>query len=128
MIAVLPIGEVLFDGQPTHVALPVEILYLPAAHNSHVPPFGPVKPALQAHAVITVLEASEFEPVGQVEQGALPVVFLYVPVVHSLHVLPAGPENGPVKPMLQAHAVTDVLPADDCDLKGHAMHGPPNAP
>jgi len=77
----LPAGELEFNGQALHVefaeaptaveyvpvpqslqaADPVNALYLPAAHAVHVPPSGPVDPALQVHAVKEVLPAGALE-------------------------------------------------------------------
>ena len=33
--------------QSVHTAAPVDVLYFPATHAAHVPPFGPVEPVLQ---------------------------------------------------------------------------------
>jgi len=79
--AELPPGELEFDGQALHVefaeaptaveyvpaaqsvqvAFPFNALYLPATHAVHVPPSGPVDPALQVHAVEEVLPAGALE-------------------------------------------------------------------
>ncbi len=79
--AVLPAGELEFDGQALHVELaeapsgveyfpasqsmhasdPVEALYLPATHAVHVPPSGPVDPALQVQLVEAELPTGEME-------------------------------------------------------------------
>ena len=54
--------------QSVQVALPVTILYLPATHAEHVPPFAPVNPALQVQAALAELETGAFEFKGQVKQ------------------------------------------------------------
>ena len=79
--AALPAGELELDGQAMHVefaeaptaaeyvpapqsvqtADPVDVLYLPATHAVHGPPFGPVDPVLQVQFVKAAL------PVGEVE-------------------------------------------------------------
>jgi hypothetical protein len=45
---------------------PVDVLYFPATHAAHGPPFGPVDPALQVQLVKAALPAGELELVGQV--------------------------------------------------------------
>jgi hypothetical protein len=52
-------------AQSEQVAVPVNVLYLPATHAVHVPPSGPVDPALQVHAVKEVL------PIGALEVSAV---------------------------------------------------------
>ncbi len=94
--------ENVLAAQSVHTALPVAILYLPAAQEVHVSPFGPVKPMLQVQAATAELEIGELEPVGhaihvvatvaptvveyvpppQSVHAALPVAVLYLPVVH----------------------------------------------
>jgi hypothetical protein len=136
--AVLGLGDIVFAGQvkqvdatvapavpeyvpapqSVHVPLPLAILYFPATHALHTPPFGPVYPALQAQAVTTVLVPGEFElpgharqvvtpvaadvpeyvPTPQLLHATLPVVLLYLPAAHGEHV----PPSGPVYPALQA--------------------------
>jgi hypothetical protein len=54
-----------FAGQALQAADPVNVLYLPATHAVHVPPSGPVDPALQMHAVKEVL------PIGALEVSAV---------------------------------------------------------
>ena len=83
--AVLPADELEFDGQAMHAefveaptaveyvpapqsvqtADPVDVLYLPATHAAHGPPFGPVDPALQVQFVKAELPAGELEFDGQ---------------------------------------------------------------
>ena len=122
-------------AQSVHVALPVAGLYLPATHNTHTPPSGPVKPTLHVQAARTALEIGELELVGhpiqvvatvaptvveyvpaaQSEHAALPVAVLYLPVMHEVHV----PPSGPVKPTLQVQAVRATLEIGELELAGH---------
>jgi hypothetical protein len=41
-----PAGDTELAGHAVHAAGPVASLYFPASHAVHVPPFGPVNPAL----------------------------------------------------------------------------------
>jgi hypothetical protein len=50
--------------QSAHAALPLAILYFPATHAAHGPPSGPVKPILQAQALIAELPPGELVPAG----------------------------------------------------------------
>jgi hypothetical protein len=120
------------------VALPVAILYLPATHAVHAPPFGPVNPTLQVQAVRATLEIGELELVGhpiqvvatvapavveyvpaaQSVQTALPVVVLYLPAAHCEHTPPLGPVN----PALQVQAVRATLEIGELELVGHVVH------
>jgi hypothetical protein len=85
--AALPAGELEFDGQVMHVEAPTAVeyvppaqsehlpsvmaevafdaLYFPATHAVHVPPLGPVHPALQVQFVKDALPAGEVEFDGQ---------------------------------------------------------------
>ena len=49
-------------GQMLHNPAPDTALYIPAAHAVHVPPFGPVKPALHAQSEEASLPAGEDDP------------------------------------------------------------------
>ena len=62
----LPTGELEFDGQVSHVAAPGLGLKVPAPHDVHVPPSGPVDPLLQVQAVETELPNEESAFVGHV--------------------------------------------------------------
>ena len=122
-----------------HAALPVAVLYLPAAHAVQVPPSGPVKPTLHVQAARAELASGELELVGQAPhvvatvapavveyvpaehsvQTALPVAVLYLPATQAVHV----PPSGPVYPALQAglkQAVLDVLAWGEVKPAGHA--------
>jgi hypothetical protein len=74
-------------AQSVHTILPVAILYLPATHVVHVPPFGPVKPALQVQAVSAELEIGELELVGHATHVATPVAATAVEYVFPPQVL-----------------------------------------
>ena len=49
-------------GQMLHDPAPDTALYVPATHAVHVPPFGPVKPALHAQSEEASLPAGEDDP------------------------------------------------------------------
>jgi len=73
---------------------PVAGLYVPAAQMVHVPPSGPVYPALHTHWEMEVLPAGECELEGHVTHEAsavAPVVERYLPAPHRVHdALPAA--------------------------------------
>jgi hypothetical protein len=120
------------------VALPLAILYVPTPHGKHVPPSGPVDPALQVQAARAELKTGELElpghvwqvdaavapavgeyvPTPQLEQAALPPPSLYVPVAHGAHT----PPFRPVYPALQVHAVTAELVLRESAFTGHTTH------
>ena len=50
------------EGQLLHDPAPDTALYVPAKHAVHVPPFGPVKPALHAQSKRASLPAGEDDP------------------------------------------------------------------
>ncbi len=99
--------------QFVHASEPCDALYLPAAQSAHVPPWGPVEPALQVQLVKPALPAGELEsdgqgvhveltaaptaveylPAPQSVQAAHPAASLYFPASHCVHVPPAGPED-----------------------------------
>ena len=88
MRARLVLGELEFVGQLVHTAAPVVSLYVPAAHAVHVPPLGPVKPALQVQAISTELAIGELEPVGHPRQVVATVAALvveYFAAAQSVH-------------------------------------------
>ena len=64
-MTVLPAGEVESAGQFRQSEEPVSALYEPPKHCVHVPPSGPLDPALHLHTVMTVLAAGELEIAGQ---------------------------------------------------------------
>jgi len=53
-----------FDVQGTHTAFPVPVLYLPAAHKVHTPPFDPAHPVLQTQSFDASLPSGEAEFAG----------------------------------------------------------------
>ncbi len=72
-----------------HATLPLAILYVPATHAAHGPPFGPVYPALQMQAVTAVPWPGELEFAGHVKQfvtAEAPVEAEYVPGAQLVHV------------------------------------------
>ncbi len=90
--AVDPAGDDFPAAQLVHTAVPVDVLYVPCAHTVHVPPFGPVYPAMQIHAVEDVCpedECAEFD--GQAVHPCEPLDGLYVDAPHAEHVPPFGP-------------------------------------
>ena len=50
------------EGQLLHDPAPDTALYVPAAHAVHVPPLGPVKPALHLQSEEASLPAGEVDP------------------------------------------------------------------
>jgi hypothetical protein len=129
--------------QFVHTALPLAILYVPAAHGeqdppgpvypapqgvtTHGPPAGPVLPALQVQAVTAVLELCEAELSGhvtQVDDEIWPVPVEYVPVVQDVHAaLPVASLYVPA-PHTEHDTPSPVYPA----LQGGTAHGPPAGP
>ncbi len=116
--AVLPAAELEFPGQAANVEATVAVEYVPMAQLRHalakvaptvaeylltpqavhVPPFGPVYPALHTHWVEAVLTCAEFEPTGQTVHNAVPVTALKVPATQGGH----GPLLAQVYPTLHA--------------------------
>jgi len=97
-------------SQSIHSALPVLFLYFPATQNTHEPPLGPEKPALQIQSVVSSLAiadtvfrghawhtsntaptAMEYFPNTQFVQSALPALILYFPATHGSHAPPCAP-------------------------------------
>jgi hypothetical protein len=122
--------------QLVHVALPLAILYVPPPHSKHVPPSGPVDPALQVQAARAELMLGELELSGHVTQvdatvaaavpeyvpdpqfshTTLPLAILYVPATQAEH----GPPSGPVYPALHVQAATAVLTLGELEFAAHA--------
>ncbi len=74
--------------QSVHASLPALVLYFPATHVVHVPPFAPVNPALQVQAARAELASGELELAGHVihvVEIVAPVLVEYVPVEQSVH-------------------------------------------
>jgi hypothetical protein len=59
--------------QSMHAELPVMILYFPARHAVHAPPFGPVYPRLQRQLLERLLPLRDCEFPGQIVQVSTPV-------------------------------------------------------
>jgi hypothetical protein len=120
------------------VAVPVNVLYFPAAHAAHGPTFGPVDPALQVQLVKAALPSGEVEfdgqalhvefaeaptaveyvPPKQFVQAAVPVNTLYFPAAHAAH----EPPFAPVDPALQVQLVEDAFPSGELEFDGQEMH------
>ena len=73
---VLPAGDCAAVLQSEHAAGPTASLYVFGPHTVHVPPFGPVYPALHWQLVTAVLPAREIEFARHTEQAAGPTVSL----------------------------------------------------
>lgn len=107
--AVAPVAvEYVSAAQSVHVALPVAFLYLPAMHNTHTPPSGPVYPMSHTQAPLEELPIGEpyvilhaiqaasalccvtglYLPAAQSVQADAPVVGEYFPAGHSWQVFP----------------------------------------
>ena len=56
-----PTLEYAFCVHVVQAIFPSSDLYLPASHKVHTPPFSPVLPALQIHAVLTMDPLTENE-------------------------------------------------------------------
>ena len=57
--------------QSSHVSDPANSLYFPATHSEHVPPSGPVEPALQVQAVSIELPDSDDDWAGQISHVSM---------------------------------------------------------
>ena len=106
-----PIAEYLPALQSVHPALPMTILYVPAAQAEHVPPFGPVNPRLQTQRLNALEPPTDCELPGQLLQvlpAEAPVAAEYVPAGQSVHT------EAPIVEYLPApqsmHAVACVAP------------------
>ena len=55
----------MLGGQLVQLSAPLALLYVPDSHARHVPPSGPVYPALHVQAAAAVLPAGEDESLGQ---------------------------------------------------------------
>ena len=144
------LSELLAPSVPEYVptkqfvqaAVPFVILYLPTAHNVHTPPSGPVAPALQTHAVITVLPGPETVFGGQIRhapapvaptvveyvfttqsvQLLFPVTSLYCPATQRTHTLPF-----PVAPALHRHSTLGTSASAYAAQVKHAVAPTPAA-
>ena len=134
----LPAGDDFPAKQLLQASLPIVALYLLMPQSVHVPPFGPVEPALQVHAVSVGLATGESELVGHAKQVAFsvaptvseyvpeeqgehsddPCTCLYVPAIHAVHSMPSGP----VKPALQIQSEAASLAAGASEFAVHSEH------
>jgi len=129
------VAEYFALAQTVHATLPLLVLYWPAAHAEHGPPFAPVYPALQTQAAAAELRLGEVElavqfrqavaptlamyvPLEQSEQAADPLTSLYLPATHAVH----APPFAPVYPTLHEHAAAAVLETGAFAFEGHAKH------
>jgi hypothetical protein len=103
-----------------HACAPGAVLYAPAAHAAHVPPFAPVNPALHSHAVAaTRSESACQEFAGHALHCAEPVAVLNCPAPHAVH----APPFAPVNPALHSHAVAALCPVHECpEFRGQNVH------
>lgn len=123
-------------AQSVQATLPPLVLYFPATHAEHVPPFAPVNPALHVQESRAGLEAGafafegqfkqvdkalvEYFPLEQFEQAVVPLTFLNLPAMHAVHVPPFAPVN----PTLQVQAVMAVLATGEVAFEGHFVQVP----
>jgi len=136
VLAVVAAGVPEYVALPqfVHAAVPDAILNWPGRQAAHVPPFGPVYPALHVHAICKLLPEDEAENDGQAMHVAIDVaatapeyVFapqsvhvadpfdaLYFPVAQFAHV----PPSGPVHPALQVQLAKVALPASELEFDG----------
>jgi len=149
VIVVLPTGETVFAGQPTQPECPVPVLYVPAAHATHGPPFSPFHPALHIQNVMLALLATEYEFAGHERHSDLssaeyePAIqdkqiaadmLEYSPAPQSAHFtdswvgryLPATHAVQllciPIDPALQMQNVMLTLMATEYEFAGHERH------
>ena len=97
--------EYVLTAQSVHVAVPVTVLYFPAAHKRHGSPSDPVEPALHVH-VLAPLAENELTQAVQTVAANVPE---YLPAEHVRHV--DNPVVGDEVPGEQSRQVfTDVAP------------------
>lgn len=121
-----------------HSADPVVLLNLPATHSEQAKPLVPLCPALHIQFVTWLLPTTEFVFTGHAAQvddvlapfavenlpashgmhSAAPLTSLYVPAMHSEQGLPLGP----VESVMHVQAVTALLPVDELECAGQAVH------
>ncbi|NBX18660.1 MAG: hypothetical protein EBR09_15005 [Proteobacteria bacterium] len=93
-------------GQSMHGPVPVTVLYLPAAHNTHESASDPVEPALHVHVLAPF---AENELTAHVVQTVAANTLENVPAEHVKHV--DNPVVGDEVPGKQSRQVfTDVAP------------------
>jgi hypothetical protein len=103
------VSEYVPAPQSAHVPVPTALLYFPAAHAVHGPPFDPVWPAIHSQLV---LPANEFDNVGQLVQ-VLAVLPEYVPEAQLVQTVEAAvAEYLPASQSLHTEApAAEYLPA-----------------
>ena len=117
LVTVAPVvARYLPAPQSMHEAAPVTALNFPAPHATHVPPFGPVWPALHRQLVIAVLAAAELENALQLKHvlsADAPGVVEYLPAPQSMHeAAPVTALNFPSAQLIQTEApVFNYVPA-----------------
>jgi len=75
--------------QLLHAASPISDLYLPATHNMHAVPSGPVDPVLHVQSVCSSLAAGAFERTGHSKHEypvLLPIIGEYSPSAQLLQI------------------------------------------
>jgi hypothetical protein len=97
------VQEYVPSEQSVHTAVPFATLYLPTAHRTHGPPFGPVDPASQMQFAMDTDPSNEDDRAGHVVQALDPAA-AYVPARHEAHTLefvaPDTLENVPAGQLL----------------------------
>ena len=86
--SVAPVEQKEPGSQFVHSADPDAALCLPAAHPSHGPPSGPLKPALHRHAAAVALADAEYELAGHPTHALADVAFVvakYLPLAQLVH-------------------------------------------
>ena len=71
--------------QSLHAAEPCPLFCFPATHAVHVPPSGPLCPALHVQLRSAVLLTGEIDWSGQILHKKSPVLVLYLPASQSTH-------------------------------------------
>jgi hypothetical protein len=123
--------EYLPAPQSMHEAAPVTTLNFPASHATHVPPFGPVCPALHRQLVTAVLAAAELEDAGQLKHvlsAEAPPSAEYLPAMQPLQVLSVQ-APGVVEYLPAPQSMHEVAPVTVLNFPApHATHGPQFGP
>jgi hypothetical protein len=112
-----PLCEILPSPQVVHVAEPESVLYLPAAHEEHDIPPGPVVPASHWQSDSASLPAGERDFKGHSTHCAEPEKVLNFPASHAWQ-----KEASPVVPASHWQSDSASLPAGELEFKGHSIH------
>ena len=102
-----------------HIALPVVDLYFPAAQAAHVPPSGPVYPALHVQAVTAELCPRALVLTGHCKHVVAAVTPTYFPSRQLVHAVAPATENCPA-----AHEVHVGVPVTFVDVPAPAENFP----